>query len=79
MMEGGGGGRAASAPGCMRVGGGRGGEGEDEEDEEGRLERGGTAGNHTEKWGFHYDPTGAGRYGSPLGPTRAQRFGYLII
>lgn len=51
------------------MGEGRGGEWERGEDDEGRLERGVTAGNHAERWGFNYDPTGAGRYGSPRGPA----------
>lgn len=49
------------------------------EDDEGRLERGVTAGNHTEKWIFNYEPTGAGRYGSLFGPTRARLLFLVII
>lgn len=52
------------------------------EEEEGRLEWVVTAGNHTEKWLFNYDPAEAGRYGSLLAPTREERadiFYYTLI
>lgn len=55
--------------------------GEGEEDE-GRVEWGVTAGNHTEKWVFNYDPAEAGQYGSLLAPKREERpdiFYYTLI
>lgn len=49
------------------------------EEEEGRLEWGVTAGNHTEKWVFNYDPAEAGRYGSPRREERPDILYYTLI